>query len=86
VLPETWEHPLLKTKIPCGFEGGLSPENAAQQIEKIMKVAGEVPFWIDAETHLRTDDLRQFDLAKVILFLEAVKPYVTSQETTKPAP
>ena len=76
VLPETWEHPLLKTKIPCGFAGGLSPENVAQQIEKILGVTGEAPFWIDAETHLRTDDLRQFDLTKVISFLEAAKPYV----------
>lgn len=85
VLPEKWEHPLLKTKISwvpvpfssfTGFAGGLSPENVAQQIEKILEVAGETPFWIDAETHLRTDDLQQFDLTKVLHFLEAAKPYV----------
>ena len=86
VLPEKWEHPLLKTKIPCGFAGGLSPENVAQQIEKILEAAGDVPFWIDAETGLRTDDLRQFDLAKVVRFLEAAKPYVVSQETNRSAP
>jgi hypothetical protein len=37
---------------------------------------GDTPFWIDAETHLRSDGDRQFDLAKVRRFLEAAKPYV----------
>lgn len=76
VLPEGWFHPLARTAIPCGFAGGLSPENVAGQIEKILLVMGDTPFWIDAETHLRSDDDRQFDLAKVRRFLEAAKPYV----------
>ena len=76
VLPEEWSHPLARTAIPCGFAGGLSPENVAGQIEKIMQVMGDAPFWIDAETHLRSPDDRQFDLAKVRRFLEAAKPYV----------
>ena len=76
VLPEEWSHPLAGTAIPCGFAGGLSPENVVGQIEKIMRIMGEAPFWIDAETHLRSDDGRQFDLARVRSFLEAAKPYV----------
>ena len=76
VLPEEWCHPLAKTAIPCGFAGGLSPENVAGQIEKILPVMGETPFWIDAETHLRSDGDRQFDLGKVRRFLEASRPYV----------
>lgn len=75
VLPEKWDHPLAKTAIPCGFAGGLSPDNVASQIEKILEVMGEADFWIDAETHLRSDDDRKFDLAKVLHFLEAAKPY-----------
>jgi tRNA-splicing ligase RtcB len=75
VLPEKWDHPLAKTAIPCGFAGGLSPENVASQIAKIQDVMGEADFWIDAETHLRSADDRQFDLAKVRRFLEAAKPY-----------
>ena len=78
VLPEGWSHPLARTAIPCGFAGGLSPENVAGQIERIMQVMGEAPFWIDAETHLRSSDGRQFDLAKVRRFLEAAKPYVNA--------
>jgi hypothetical protein len=73
---EEWSHPLAKTKISVGFAGGLSSENVASQIERILGVAGEAPFWIDAETHLRSDDGRRFDLEKVRRFLEAAKPYV----------
>lgn len=73
---ERWSHPLAKTAIPCGFAGGLSPENVASQIEKIQIVMGGADFWIDAETHLRSDDDSRFDLAKVRRFLEAAKPYV----------
>ncbi len=76
VLPETWSHPLAKTAIPCGFAGGLSPENVASQIAKIQVVMGDANFWIDAETHLRSDGDKQFDLVKVRSFLEAAKPYV----------
>ena len=76
VLPEEWDHPLAKTAIPCGFAGGLSPENVASQIEKILPVVGETPFWIDAETHLRSDDDRRFDLERVRRFLEEARPYV----------
>jgi hypothetical protein len=76
VRPEEWFHPLARTGIPCGFAGGLSPENVASQIEKILRVMGDAPFWIDAETHLRSPDDKQFDLAKVRRFLEAAKPYV----------
>ena len=76
VLPERWSHPLAKTAIPCGFAGGLSPENVASQIEKIQIVTGGADFWIDAETHLRSADDRQFDLTRVRRFLEAAKPYV----------
>ena len=59
-----------------GFAGGLSPENVASQIEKIQIVTGGADFWIDAETHLRSADDRQFDLTRVRRFLEAAKPYV----------
>ena len=76
MLPERWDHPLAKTAIPCGFAGGLSPENVASQIEKILPVVGETPFWIDAETHLRSDDDRRFDLERVRRFLEEARPYV----------
>lgn len=73
-LPEKWEAPL--PGIACGYTGGLSHENVVAEIQKIMAVAGDTPFWIDAETHLRSADNRQFDLEKVRTFLEAAKPWV----------
>jgi len=73
VLPEAWPKPLA---IPCGYAGGLSPENVAGQIEKIATIVGDRQIWIDAETKLRSPDDQIFDLGKVRAFLEAAKPWV----------
>lgn len=73
-LPGEWPAPL--PGVYTGYAGGLSPENVAEQVEKIMQVTGDLPFWIDAETHLRSDDGKRFDLDKVVRFLEAARPYV----------
>lgn len=72
VLPSQW--PDLLSGVPCGYAGGLSPENLKAQIERIEQKAGDVEIWIDAETHVRTNE--RFDLDKVRAFLEIAKPYV----------
>jgi hypothetical protein len=74
VLPTQW--PEIIKDIKCGYAGGLSPENVAEQVEKIIPLVGDNTFWIDAETHLRSDGDRKFDLEKVTKFLEAAKPFV----------
>jgi len=74
ILPDSWPSPL--DGIPCGYAGGLSPDNVAEQIAKISKAAGDVDFWIDAETHLRSHDDQVFDLDKVRRFLDAARPHV----------
>jgi hypothetical protein len=76
VLPDSW--PALKIDAPVGYAGGLSPDNVAQELEKIAAVA-EAGTWIDAETHLRSNDDRQFDLDQVDRFLAAAAPYVRSE-------
>jgi hypothetical protein len=73
-VPADWPCPLKW--INCGYAGGLSPENVAEQIEKIEKVAEGRTVWIDAETQLRTPDNKIFDLARVRQFLEAARPWV----------
>jgi hypothetical protein len=78
ILPATWERPL--PGVYTGYAGGLSPDNVAGELDKISALAGDLPFWIDAETHLRTDDGRHLDLDRVDRFLEAVRPYVRSRE------
>ena len=68
LLPETW--PKLLEGIPCGYAGGLSPENLEDQILIIEGIAGDTEIWIDAETHVRSNMDSLFDLAKVRKFLE----------------
>jgi hypothetical protein len=75
-LPAEWRRPI--PGVYTGYAGGLSPENVAEQIEEILRVTGEQPFWIDAETHLRSDDGKRFDLDKVVRFLEASRPHVAA--------
>ena len=73
-LPEKWPKPL--PGIVCGYAGGLSPENLYEQLFKIeTTVAYTCDIWIDAETHLRSNNDRQFDIGKVLRFLEVAKPY-----------
>jgi len=73
-LPSEWPDLLPDTK--CGYAGGLSPENLEDQIKRIEEKAGDKEIWIDAETHLYSDNGRQFDLGKVRRFLEIASPYV----------
>ena len=86
LLPSEWPKPI--PGIECGYAGGLSPDNVVEQIQKIETIIGDNAIWIDAETHLRSNntnyqlDAREephvnyFDLIKVRKFLEAAKPYV----------
>ncbi len=76
ILPDEWPAPL---QIPCGYAGGLSPENVAGQLQKLEPVVGATHIWIDAETHLRSDADRAFDLKKVVKFLEAAEPWLARQ-------
>jgi len=72
VLPEEWPEP----DGYCGYAGGLSPDNLDEQLDLIEKAVGEGTIWIDAETHLRSDDDMAFDLEKVRSFLEKAKKYI----------
>jgi hypothetical protein len=74
VLPSEWPVPL--EGVECGYAGGLSPENVAEQCGKIKSIVGDRKIWIDAETHLRSPDDTVFDLNKVRAFIENAKPFV----------
>jgi hypothetical protein len=71
ILPESWPMPIAG--LPCGYAGGLSPDNVAAQLLRIEQVSS-CGTWIDAETHLF--DARGFSLEKVESFLEAATPWV----------
>ena len=73
VLPEYW--PSSEGRY-VGYAGGLSPDNVADQLKVLETHVGEGAglAWIDAESHLRTDD--RFDMQKVRKFLAAAQPWV----------
>ena len=76
VLPQEWP---MTMNVYSGYAGGLSPENLVSEMERIEKVCDDGPIWIDAETRLRSDDDQQFDLEKVVRFLEEAKPWVLEE-------
>ncbi len=79
ILPKEW--PVQLQDVDCGYAGGLSPENVAEELEKIEKMIAKYQgIWIDAETKLRSDIDDSFDLDNVVKFLEAAKPYVFAHQ------
>lgn len=73
VLPEEWPLPVKNLKW-TGFAGGLGPQNLAEQLEKIEQASNGKPYWIDMETHVRTDG--RFDLDKVFQCINIAEPFV----------
>jgi hypothetical protein len=73
-LPSAWPDLLPYTK--CGYAGGLSPDNLREQMLRIEEKAGDTPVWIDMETHVRSDNDRQFNLAKVRRCLEIASEFI----------
>lgn len=74
VEPGEWPAPIAPY---CGYAGGLHPDHLAEQLERIALAAGTSRIWIDVETHVRSDDDKTFDLAKVEAFLAIAEPWVT---------
>lgn len=68
VLPKEW--PVPYELFACGYAGGLSPNNVANQIELIKSKVGDKTIWIDMETHIRSNFDKQFDLDKVKRILD----------------
>ena len=74
VLPAEWPLPL--DGVACGYAGGLSPENVAEQLCALEAVVGDNQIWIDAETKLRSGYGNNFDLDYVREFLHNAQPWV----------
>lgn len=70
-LPDRWPAPL--GDVPCGYAGGLGPDNLVDQLDVIAETAGERDIWIDMENNLRTRDgqgVDWFDLRHAGLCLD----------------
>lgn len=71
-LPEQWAPILHAQGVPvfCGYAGGLSPITLPEALPRIVAAAGTVPYWIDMESGVRSDNA--FDLLKAEAVLAQV--------------
>lgn len=74
ILPGMW--PDYMDDLPCGYAGGLGPDNLAEQLPLIQDASAGNDFWIDMETRVRTDDGSRLDLVKVQRALELTAPLI----------
>ncbi len=77
ILPSGWPRP--DDKLPCGYAGGLGPDNVVQQLRMILTVC-DVPFWIDMERRVRIDDDSRLDMLKVRKVLQNVRGMIERGE------
>lgn len=66
--PKSWQKPVYPYFHYQGYSGGMSPENVADNLTKISRVAGAHDIWIDAEGKLKTDD--KFDVARAKQYIQ----------------
>lgn len=64
----TWCAPVFPGKHMQGYSGGMSPENVADNLTKISRVAGAYDIWIDAEGKLKRDD--KFDVNRAKQYIQ----------------
>ena len=65
-VPNTW--PRTDQDRLVGYAGGIGPENVLDVLDQIPSTN----YWIDMETHVRTNDI--FDLDKCLSVLKQVYP------------
>ena len=71
-LPAIWPSS-TGMPFPCGYSGGLGPDNVLAELQKIDKVcAPDAVTWIDMERQVRTPDDSALDLSNVRRVLEQV--------------
>lgn len=74
IEPDSWPMPLRY--VSCGYAGGISPDNVKHHIESINEFAVKKPYWIDMETHIRSDNDTKFDLKKCVNVLKKCEYYI----------
>lgn len=76
--PTHW--PSVPSDLPCGYGGGLGPNNLCSELTRIEGVVGESTIWVDMETHVRTEDGMHLDFGKVRQCLKIAAGYVSCNE------
>ena len=72
VSVQEWPKPL--EYVACSYAGGLGPHNLGVELPRICDITGELPFGIDMEGQIRTDN--KFDVHKVKQVLEIVSEQI----------
>ncbi|MBD5388648.1 hypothetical protein HDR63_00115 [bacterium] len=71
ISPDAWYAPAFADR-PMGYAGGLSPDNVADNLEKIRAVCpADYTTWIDAEGQLMTPHTRRFDIHRATRYVLA---------------
>ena len=77
ILPQQWCPPAFRYR-DQGYSGGLSPENVAENLDKISAVVPKNNnVWIDAEGKLKTND--RFDVARAKQYVINVENWISKQ-------
>ncbi|MBQ6736186.1 MAG: hypothetical protein IJQ90_01730 [Alphaproteobacteria bacterium] len=70
ISPDTWRAPVMPNH-KMGYSGGLSPENVADNLDKInMVLPVGYNTWIDAEGKLKDPDTKQFDTLRAEQYIQ----------------
>lgn len=77
-LPSSW--PMPAREFPCGYAGGLGPDNVEDQLRIIEQRCIDRDFWIDMERRVRSEDDSRLDLDKVRRVLEESKPHIINAD------
>ena len=78
ILPTAWPPPAIPGR-PQGYAGGLGPDSLEAQLPRIATAAGDLAFWIDMETRVRSSDDSIFEIAKVRRCLEIAASFVVTR-------
>lgn len=80
VLPQQWPGPFWMDDDAnyryCGYAGGLTVENLAEQLPLIEAASKGARYWIDVESGVRSNDGDFFDILRVHAFLKIASPHV----------
>jgi phosphoribosylanthranilate isomerase len=74
VTPDYWRGSFYPWGFAQGFAGGLNPDNLQANLNKLDALG--IPYWIDMESGVRTDN--QFDLVKVEQVLKICQAHMAA--------
>lgn len=75
ISPDKWRAPVMKNH-KMGYSGGMSPENVAENLDKInLILPDDYKTWIDAEGKLKDPETKQFDVARAEQYIQNALRY-----------